>query len=96
MKILGIVFTLAILAMLLAGCTASAADTNTGLEAFDRSMAEFQKHLATCSYPAAHILAFARSWNLPEFAIQAYVPQGVAYDKGKTTNRTLLHPEAER
>jgi hypothetical protein len=96
MKIPGIALTLTILTMLLAGCTASAADNQTGVEAFDRSLAEFQKHLATCAYPAAHILAFARSWNLPEFAIQAYVPKGVAYEKGKTTNRTLLHPEAER
>jgi len=30
-------------------------------------------------------MVFARSWNIPEFVIQAYVPKAIAFDKGKTT-----------
>jgi hypothetical protein len=74
-----------ILTLALAGCTANAADTYTDLDTFDESLANFQKHLQTCRYPAAHIMAFAKSWNLPEFAIQAYAPKGVDHAKGKTS-----------
>jgi len=56
------------------------------MDAFDESLANFQHHLRTCPYPAAHAMQFARSWDIPEFVIHAYVPKDVTYDKGKTTD----------
>ena len=36
-------------------------------------------------------MMFARSWNVPEFVIQAYVPKGIDYNKGKVTDWTSMH-----
>lgn len=83
MKRIGLVLAIT---LLVAGCTANAAGNRTDLDAFDESLAKFQKHLETCPYPGAHTMEFARSWNVPEFVIQAYVPKGVAFAKGKITD----------
>jgi hypothetical protein len=71
---------------LLAGCIARAAGSRTDLDTFDESLANFQNHLKTCPYPAAHTMQFARSWDVPEFVIHAYVPKEIPYDKGKITD----------
>jgi hypothetical protein len=82
MKLVGLFL---MITLLVAGCTAKAAGNRTDLDAFDQALATFQKHLETCPYPAAHTMEFARSWNVPEFVIQAYMPKGVVFNKGKTT-----------
>jgi hypothetical protein len=87
MRRVGIVLTIT---LIVAGCIARASDNRTD-SAFDRSLAEFQKHLGDCPYPAAHTMMFARSWNVPEFVIQAYVPKGIDYNKGKVTDWTSMH-----
>jgi hypothetical protein len=88
MKRLGIALTIT---LIVAGCIARASGNRAELSAFDRSLAEFQKHLGDCPYPAAHTMMFARSWNVPEFVIQAYVPKGIDYSKGKVTDWTSAH-----
>jgi len=82
MKLMGIAL---LITLVVAGCTAQAAENRTAFDGFDQSLANLQKHLETCPYPAANVMEFARSWNVPEFVIQAYIPKGVAFDKGKTT-----------
>ena len=79
--------TLLLLALLAAGCamTSKANQTAPDPDGFDAALSNFQQHLNDCPYPAAHIMVFARRWNIPEFVVQAYVPRGVAFDKGKTT-----------
>ena len=74
------------IALVIAGCIARAAGNGSNMDAFDESLANFQHHLRTCPYPAAHAMQFARSWDIPEFVIHAYVPKDVTYDKGKTTD----------
>jgi len=78
--------TLLILALLMTACSVSSANHTQATDpgGFDKALADFQTHLVECPYPAAHVMVFARSWNIPEFVVQAYVPKSVEYDKGKT------------
>ena len=79
--------TLLILTLMAAGCATSSRANQTQTpdpDGFDQALSNFQQHLNDCPYPAAHIMVFARSWNIPEFVIQAYVPKSVVYEKGKT------------
>jgi hypothetical protein len=76
--------------LIVAGCIAKASDRSE-FGAFDVALADFQKHLGDCPYPAAHTMMFARSWNVPEFVIQAYIPKGIDYNKGKVTDWTSAH-----
>jgi hypothetical protein len=80
--------TLPVIALLAAGCTMSSKANQTAPDpdGFDTALANFQQHLNDCPYPAAHVMVFARSWSIPEFVVQAYVPKTVAFDKGKTTD----------
>ena len=83
MKLCAIVLMLA----MCAGCAMSSnANTNTvpDPDGFDGALADFQKHLEDCPYPGAHVMVFARRWNIPEFVVQAYVPKTVIQDRGKT------------
>jgi hypothetical protein len=79
--------TLLVVVLLTAGCTMSSKANQSAPEpdGFDLALSNFQQHLNDCPYPAAHVMVFARSWNIPEFVIQAYVPKAIAFDKGKTT-----------
>ena len=70
--------TLLIVALLATGCAASSSANHT------QAPSDFKQHLNDCPFPAAHVMVFARSWNIPEFVVQAYVPKNVVYDKGKT------------
>jgi hypothetical protein len=79
--------TLLIVALLTAGCAVSSRANNIQVpdpDGFDHALENFQRHLHDCPYPAAHVMVFARGWNIPEFVIQAYVPKEVIYDRGKT------------
>jgi hypothetical protein len=79
--------TLLVVALLAAGCAMSTRANNSQVpdpDGFDKALATFQQHLNDCPYPAAHVMVFARSWNIPEFVVQAYVPRNVVLDRGKT------------
>jgi hypothetical protein len=79
--------TLLIVALLTTGCATSSSANHTQApnpDGFDQALSDFQQHLNDCPFPAAHVMVFARSWNIPEFVVQAYVPKSVVYDKGKT------------
>jgi hypothetical protein len=74
-----------LIALLTAGCGVSKANEHApNPDGFDQALSDFQQHLTECPYPAAHIMVFARSWNIPEFVVQAYVPKDVVMEKGKT------------
>ena len=79
--------TLLVVALLAAGCAMSSKANQTAPDpdGFDLALSNFQQHLSDCPYPAAHVMVFARSWSIPEFVVQAYVPKSVSLDKGKTT-----------
>lgn len=81
-------FALTVVALLAAGCTMSSKANQAAPDpdGFDTALANFQQHLNDCPYPGAHVMVFARSWNIPEFVVQAYVPKSVALDKGKKTD----------
>jgi hypothetical protein len=83
--------TLPVVALLAAGCAMSSKANQAAPDpdGFDTALANFQQHLNDCPYPAAHVMVFARSWNIPEFVVQAYVPKSVAVDKGKTTESAV-------
>ena len=78
--------TLILMLALSAGCAMSS-KANSGVpdpDGFDQALADFQSHLEHCPYPGAHVMVFARRWNIPEFVVQAYVPKTVIQDRGKT------------
>jgi hypothetical protein len=81
--------SLLVIALLATGCALSSSANHIQApdpDGFDQALANFQQHLNDCPYPAAHVMVFARSWNVPEFVVQAYIPKTVSIDKGKTTD----------